>query len=299
MNVKHLDHSISPLLALPVEILDRIYQFALPSQCLAVQKFKDPSFSQAQRPSGIPNLFLVSRQVYRHAAPIFYSQAILNVAPICRSDNPGSSGIRVWSSPLLDRGAGDLDLTFASCNPDYLSKIAVVNIFSGQLTAVDVCSYETLLRWLINRTAVRSIHLSQRLMTRVMRAERVDLYTAVSHANTVHPRPVESTVYIYSSYKQTTWEIFRTANFRRILKQLQLPRLQCYLYSSGTNHDPILDPRWDVRQSDTDERMAVVRQVAEFLDALIAADAQCCRPPDDTTTNRLYQVVFVLKPPLA
>ncbi|KIV96871.1 hypothetical protein PV10_00685 [Exophiala mesophila] len=144
MNVGPLDSSTSPLLALPPEILDRIYQFALPSQFLAVQKFKDPSFSHAQRPSGIPNLFLVSRQVYRHAAPIFYSQAILNVAPICHSDNAGSSGIRAWSSPLFDHGAGDLDLTFASCDPDYLRKIAVVNIFSGQLTAVDYSSFATL-----------------------------------------------------------------------------------------------------------------------------------------------------------
>lgn len=288
--------SISPLLALPLEISDRIYQFALPTQHLAIQKFKDPSFLLAQRPSGIPNLFLVSRQVYRHAAPVFYSQAILNVAPVC-PDTSGSPGLRVWSNPLFDRGAGDLDLTFNSCNPDHLRKIAIVNIFSAQLTAVDVCSYEILLRWLINRTAVRRIHLSQRLMTRVMRSERVDLHTAVSLINTAHPRPVERIVYIHSNHKQTPWESFRASNFKRILKQLQLPRLQCYLYSSGTNHDPILDPRWDVRQSDTDERMGVVHHVAEFLDALMAADTQCSNLSDSTTPDRLYQVVFVLKPP--
>ncbi|OAP58603.1 hypothetical protein AYL99_07693 [Fonsecaea erecta] len=161
---------MTTFLSLPLEIREIIYNLTLPVQQLKVQAFCDQAWSDAEKPAGIPGLLLVNKAVSEEAATVFYSRAVLNIAPLrippYLSHSLGGDGAK------LNLAFG-LDIEFASVPRRHLQRITRSHIYSGQHDAISAEAYEALLRWLVENTAVQTIYLSPRLMTR-LRGARVD-----------------------------------------------------------------------------------------------------------------------------
>ena len=169
------------LLNLPEEIFHQILDLALPTQHLCLQRMIDPVGPHP--PSGIPGVLRVSKALYEHAAPIFYSRAVLDVAPL----RPPSYLFNTLSGPSLRLNLRTgLDILFASCNPSHLALLATVDIWSSQYDAVNAEAYEALLGWLVDNTGVTHIHVSNRLMTRLRKA-RTDLNATWNLASRTPP----------------------------------------------------------------------------------------------------------------
>lgn len=279
------------LLTLPEEILLQILDLAIPVHHLCVQRLTDRKPTSPDSPLGIPGVFLVTKSLYERAAPIFYSRAVLNAAPL----RPPPYLFNTLSGPSLRLNLRTgLDVLFASCKPQHLARIATVNIYSSQNDAINAEAYEALLGWLVDNTGVKYINLSHRLMTR-LRNGRTDLNASFNLA-TVDPRPtLTRTVYIYSRHRRTPWESMRMAELQQALKSRPLPTIQSLILENHSGNDPFLDPRWDVQKSDDDEKLLKMDKVASFLDDLIAADP-ICSTRSASARSCLYHVLFVLEP---
>jgi hypothetical protein len=281
----------SGFLTLPTEILLQILDLVIPVQHLRLQHLIDLPSTTHDSPSGIPSVFFLTKPIYQQAAPIFYSRAVLGIAPL----RPPSYLFKTLSAPSLKLNLRTgLDILFASCNPDHLGRISTVNICSGQADAINAEAYEALLGWLVDNTAVTNIQLSNRLMTR-LRKGRTHLNSSLILTNITPPPAIARTVYIYSRHRRSPWEILRMAELRRALNGRQLPTIQSFLFQKCGDNDPLLDPRWDVRKSDDDERLLKMDKVASFLDGLITADPVHSTQPA-TADPRLCQILFVLEP---
>jgi len=283
------------LLSLPTEVRNLVYEHAVPVRRLAAQEIVDVEWSRAPSEGrAIPGLLFVNKAVYQQTIPIFYSQAILEVTPI----RPPSFIFNALNGPShqLDLAA-PLDPLFSFCPGQHLRWIRTVHVFTGQRDAINAEAYEATLRWLLDHTAVHEIHLSSRLMTRLRRS-RVDLESAFKLTSSMPfaGRPV----YIYSRSARSTWELTRMSELKKALRGRQLPELQIYLFKPDCEHDPLLDPRWDVRNNDDDERLTMVDAVARHLDSfqrnhtalplLMPNGSRPTSSPDEY----LYQVCFVL-----
>ncbi|KEF62247.1 uncharacterized protein A1O9_00219 [Exophiala aquamarina CBS 119918] len=281
------------LIKLPEEILLQILDLAIPVQHLCVQRLTDRMPTSPDSPSGIPGVFLLTKSIYERAVPIFYSRAVLNTAPL----RPPPYLFNTLSGPSLRLNLRTgLDVLFASCNPHHLARIAAVNIYSSQHDAINAEAYEALLGWLVDNTGVKQINLSNRLMTRLRRG-RTDLNAVFNLATATPPPTLTRTIYIYSTHPRTPWESLRMAELQRALKDRHLPTLQSLIFENRSGNDPFLDPRWDVRKSDDDQKLLKVDKVAFFLDDLIAADPMCSTR-SASASRCLYHVLFVVEPSL-
>ena len=154
-------------------------------------------------------------------------------------------------------------------------------------------SYEALLRWLIENTAVQRITLSWRVMTR-LRTLRTNI-TATFNLSMARPRlSLLRTIKICTHSARSMWELTRMREFRRALSGSGLPQVQAYVFEDGGQHDVLLDPRWDVRKTDDDGRKGMMKNIGQWLDVLLAEHR---RPPEPDWRGEiqpwLYQVCFV------
>lgn len=286
----------SPFPNLPLEIVRRILEFSLPVQHLRVQQFVDPSWTQPKGPKGIPSLFFVNKIISEEAAAIFYSRAVLNVAPL----RPPAYlfDTLTTSGPRLDLAFG-LDVAFSFCPRRHLKRLSTAKIYSGQSDAINAEAYEALLRWLIDSTAVRTIYLSQRLMTRLRKA-RTDFDSTLDLCTSAPRLSLIRTIYVYREHPRSQWESTRIVELKRALKGRELPRLQSYVLEEGGGQDALLDPRWDVRKSDEEHRLTTMDRITAWLDPFLGADSLAQTPDDhvpEDTKYDLYQLCFVFKGP--
>ncbi|EXJ73318.1 uncharacterized protein A1O5_03078 [Cladophialophora psammophila CBS 110553] len=249
---------MTSFLNLPPELRQNIYDFSLPVQQLKVQDFYDPGWPDAEKPAGIPSLFFVNKAVSEEAAAAFYSRAVLNVAPLRPASYLFDS--LTGNGPKLNLAFG-LDVKFSSCPRRHLQRITTARIYSGQHDAISAEAYEALLRWLVDNTAVQMIHLSRRLMTRLRRA-RAD--------------------------SNATFDLRAAAT-----SETRLPGIQIYVLEKGGENDALLDPRWDARSSDDNQRRAVMHNISGWLDSLLAGDPAAEQKGRAEDEPRLYQVCFV------
>ncbi|KAK5267807.1 hypothetical protein LTR99_009739 [Exophiala xenobiotica] len=275
----------SAFLETPFEIRSRIYDLAIPPQYLKAQQFMDSDFPPRQGPPGlvasprvIPSLFFVSKSIYQEAAAVFYSRATLLIAPIRPPDYIWNAHNALWNGYKLNT---DLDLlsTFAHYPQQHLKRIQTCRIYSRQSDAINAEAYDSLLRWLANFTSVRTVYLSQRLMTR-LRRWRSDLVAI--HA-------IQS--------PRTQWERSQMSRLRKALKGRQLPDLQAYVLDQYSRSDALLDPRWDARGSDDDERLAMVDHVSTWIDSLLTLDAAGHARLPTQEGQKLYQICFIFDKP--
>lgn len=281
-------------LDLPTEIRQRIFHFAIPTQHLKAQQFLDPSWTSPEGPKGIPSLFCVNKALSEDAAAVFYSRAVLNVAPL----RPPSYIFDTLDTPghRVNLTFG-LDVAFSACPRRHLQRITTSHVYSGQRDVINAEAYEGLLRWLADNTSVQTIFLSQRLMTRIRRA-RADFNATLRLCSLAPNLSLIRTIYIYSEHRRSQWEVTRISELRRALKGRGLPQVQTYLVESGGENDPLLDPRWDARSSDDDDRLANLDKIATWVDHLMAADSvvQQSSQLEGEDKHRLYQVCFVFEP---
>ncbi len=289
----------SAFLETPFEIRSRIYDLAILPQYLKAQQFVDPDFPPRQGPvpssRDIPSLFFVSKSIYHEAAAVFYSRATLLISPIRPPEY-------IWDALSAPRNGyqlnTDLDLhsTFARYPHQHLKRIQTCRIHSGQSDAISAEAYDSLLRWLATFTSVRTVYLSQRLMTR-LRHSRSDLVAIHGICACAPGLSVFRTMYVYSEFRRTPWERSQISRLRKALRGRQLPDLQAYILDQSSRSDALLDPRWDARGSDDDERLAMLDDVSAWIDSLLASDAAGHARPATQEGHKLYQICFVFDKP--
>jgi len=286
----------STFLRLPFEIRNRIYDFAISAQHLKVpeQRFVDPQWHD--KPQGLPGVLLVNKAISQEAIPIFYSRAILNVAPL----HPPEYLFDALNArgPKLDLTLG-LHRIFAPFPAQNLARIDACHIYAGQSKAISAEAFEALVGWLMTRTSLQSINLSSRLMTRLRRA-RTDLVSTHNLHVAASGLSLVRTVYIYSQHARSPWELTQMSRLRSALADRELPVVQAYVWNKNGGEEPFLDPRWDVRHNDDDQRRAKMDQVSTWYDSLLAGDSICqarVGRQTEQTDKRLYQVYFVFEVP--
>ena len=287
---------------LPSEVLDHILDYAISPRRLTGRipcdsEWLDPwegEHGRQPQPWPLPSLFTVNKLLSSHAIAVYYDKAILGAHPV----NPPQ-----FVFDNLRRGisldlASELTVTHRIYHSTSLRRIKRVNIFSGQSDAVIAEGYEASLRWLIENTSVKHIHLSQRLMTRLRRG-RVPfekLFDAF-----LHERALSRTIYLWTKHSPSCWERTRAKEMTKIRGEAP-PLIQMYLYHHGQQADPTLDPRWDVRASDDAKYYELNRPVSSFLDKLAEENTTCRQAMSsweaptvaNVPVDRLYQVCFVL-----
>ncbi|OAL31002.1 hypothetical protein AYO22_01297 [Fonsecaea multimorphosa] len=282
---------MTSFLSLPSEIRQTIYDLSLPAQQLKVQAFYDPAWNNAERPAGIPGLFFVNKAVSEEAAAVFYSRAVLNVAPLRVASYLSHSLPR--GGPKINLAFG-LDVAFSSCPHRHLQRINKSHIYSGQHDAISAEAYEALLRWLVENTAVQTIHLSQRLRAR-LRGARADLNAAFNLHAVAPTLSLLRTIYVYRTHSRSYWELTRMRELRAALNGVELPEIQVYVLEEGGQTDALLDPRWDARKSDDDERRGMIHNISPWFDSLLAAIPAATKGGHAEDDPRLDQVCCVFQ----
>ena len=310
------------LLQLPPEVLHTILNFAIPVRRLCTRPLLDNEFKLSGTSEGreVPALLLVSRKTHTEASTIFYSRAILELAPpktrppasiLTRLDSVHDGSLTL--SPQLDN-------EFSFVAQRTLSMIHRVYVYSDQRHVIEAEAYEALLRWLISRTRVCYIHLSKRLLCRVRKC-RVQMQPA-SLLRSLNPVPSRA-IQIFSSSGRNEWERVQ----RRQAEAALGSSLPWYHVACGFWKDGRLvlqfDARWDARSTDFDEYREQNIILGKFLDrllgevpkqhpseicyrsstgdvrvqaaqneaAILAGCSDDSRPPE----AKLYQVIFVLE----
>ncbi|KIW69128.1 hypothetical protein PV04_05021 [Phialophora macrospora] len=278
----------------PFELRQQIYDLVLSVQHLKVQHISDPAWSEAEKPAGVPSLFMVNKAVSEEAAASFYSRAVLNITPL---RPPAYLFDLLNSNGPKHNLAFELDILFAACPHRHLQRIKTAHVFSSQRDAINAEAYEALLRWLADNTAVQEIHLSHRLMTRLRKA-RTNV-NALSNVHNAAPNlSLLRTIHVYRHDPRSTWELTRMVEIKDALRGARMPILQAYVIEAGGLDDALLDPRWDLRRSSTVEEVdALHKTISAWLDSLLAADDVCKHAeldrPQIGGRSALYQVCFV------
>lgn len=286
-------------LDIPFELRQQVYSLALPAQHLKAQNITDPEWPGAEKPAGIPGLLFVNRAIAEEAAAFFYSHAILNITPTpvrqpsYLFDSLNSNGLK------LNLAFG-LDVTFASYPRRHLQRITIARVFSGQHDVVNAEAYEALLGWLIKNTAVRELHLSYRLMTRIRKARmNIDAISSMCDA-AVNLSPLR-TIHVYGDWPRSAWEFTRMKEIQRALRGAGLPTIQAYVLADRGEHDALLDPRWDLRRSSTADEVDTLSRISIWLDDLLRKDSIVTHTEWDRHHRwigpSLYQICFLFGQP--
>lgn len=280
---------------LPLEVLDHILDYTIPVHRLSGHRPTDPEWSCEVDGTGkqLPSLIVVNRQLSKQATNVFYSKAILEVAPI----KPPLFVLNGLGSGL---STNDLDLTWGvgafhpNCPATNLQCIKTVHMYTGQSDAVTAEGYEATLRLLIRSTSVKNIHLSRMVMNRLRKA-RINVSAALHNLSGQEPELVR-TVYVWTKHPRSFWERTRRKEMSRISGVLP-PSVQVYVYQQGEKIDPVLDPRWDVRSSDDKDFRTMLQPLVNFLDNTAARDpvfTSATRAEKLSGSDHLYQMVLVV-----
>lgn len=282
-------------LDLPSEIRQQIYHASLSPQLLRVQDIREIPRWNLEPLAGIPSLLLVNKAISEEAASVFYSKAVLHVAPLrppsYMFDSLNGKG------PNINLAYG-LDVAFASCPRRHMRRITTACISGAQYDAINAEAYEALLRWLVDYTAVRTVYLSIRLLTR-LRTARTDVDSTSSMCAAASSLSLQRTIYVYAFPSRSKWELTRIDEIKKALRGATLPDIQAYVLEQGTQNDALLDPRWDLRRNSSEDDVEALRSISTWLDSLLAADVvakQAQRDPsreESRRPSRLYQICFV------
>jgi hypothetical protein len=287
---------------LPSEVLDQILARAilipamLRRQRSPLQHREKWEGTPDERHEPLPSLFLVNKKLSQASIARFYDNAVLETEPII----PSKFILDHLNSALSFDLTTNYSLDYAFC--PHLWRIKRVRLLSGQRDAINAEGYEATLRWLVQNTGVQEITLSRRLMLRVRiaRANPESALTALSSLN----GGLSRVVYIWTRHRPCIWERERRAKMTQLLGGTAPPALQMYLYRQDCLMEPFLDPRWDLRKSDTLETRTLTEPITKVLDDMAANNVTCQRahnvwepheggiPP--VMRLRLYQVCFVV-----
>ncbi len=286
---------------LPSEVLDLILDYALPPHRLARQKPSDLEWldyrnRDDKESKPLPSVCAVNKLLSQRALAIFYDKAILEVVPVKPPEFIFEALERGFSFDL----ATELGACHAFCPAAHLRRIKRVHLFSGQSDVVNAEGYEATLRWLIETTSVKDVHLSRLLLTRLRRA-RMDIGPALNAIT--QEAALVRTVYIWTKHCRSYYETLRMAEMARA-KGRAPPSLQMYLYQQGNAMDPVLDPRWAARCSNDNRHHSLFEPLTCLFDRLAGRDTICrlaksswkaptiADPPKDS----LYQICFIFGP---
>ena len=284
------------ILGLPTEVLNQILEHVIPVTRLARHAFLDAQWERhPAEPRSVPSVLFVNKQFHQHAGNIFYSKAILELAPI----KPPSYILNAPGGPdaAMDLAVA-LDIAFASVAPQYLTAIRRVFLYSDQRDAISAEGYESTLRWLIERTGVTTVFLSRRLMTR-LRKFRVDIDLAHDFITRQSKAIPSRIIEVVAIHPRSYWE---TQRMRELVKAQGNIFPTCQYYLSGPGAPVLLDLRWDARNSDDGQMRERRGEVASYIDQ-VAVDnprshgtcdwawAPCCFGEGEKPW--LYQVLFI------
>jgi hypothetical protein len=282
-------------LDLPSEIRRQIYHASLSPQLLRVQDIREIPRWDLEPLAGIPSLLLVNKAISEEAASVFYSKAVLHVAP----PRPPSYLFDSLhgKGPNINLAYG-LDVAFASCPRRHMKRITTACISSAHYDAINAEGYEALLRWLVDYTAVRTVYLSIRLLTR-LRTARTDVDSMSALCAAASSLSLQRTIYVYAYPSRSKWELTRMDEIKKALNGSTLPDIQAYVVEQGRQSDALLDPRWDLRRNSSGDDVEALRSISTWLDSLLAADivtkqAQSAHPQEESRKpSSLYQICFV------
>ena len=284
---------------LPAEVLDQVLEYAVPPQRIARQKPSDLEWldyreGNGQQSQSLPSVCTVNKLLSQRALAIFYDKAILEVVPVKPPQFIFDAIERGFSFDL----ATELGKRYAFCPAAHLRRIKRVHIFSGQSDVINAEGYEATLRWLIDNTSVKDVHLSRLVLTRLRKA-RVDI-GSVLNAITGKAALIR-TVYIWTKHPRSYYENLRMTEMARA-KGRAPPLVQMYFYQEGNAMDPVIDPRWAARCSNDNRHHSLVEPFTSLLDTLAAKDPACRKAKSlwkaplvaGTAIDRLYQICFIV-----
>lgn len=260
------------LLDLPREIRQEIYDAAIPVSRLVPFPLGDAEWSmKTNEARGVPPLIFVCRKLYEEATPIFYSRAILEVAPAQQSDS-------YWDfqaeGRMITHAYRRLMQTFRFYRPEHLHVIRKAHIFSNQSQAINGQCYEALLLWLVDNTSVEEMQMSSRPMTRISGRASFDLPSWKATFVDAEPRTLDSLriVRIWARKGRPPWEYEKIMRLRCKPSDGTLNPIQIYFYVNDQKSNAVdlqLDPRWFTKLSEEPERLAAMEAAAPLIDELM------------------------------
>ncbi|KAJ9662867.1 hypothetical protein H2198_001095 [Neophaeococcomyces mojaviensis] len=258
-------------LSLPSEVRSLIYDYVIPPSRLTPFPLGDTEWSMKTNEARVvPSILFTCREIYNEAVPLFYSRAILEVAPAQAGNNWFS--IRLGSQPNSHSYSHLLN-TFRFCKADHLKLIRRAHIFSNQSYIIDGECYESLLQWLIKHTSTEKIELSARPMTRIRGKVGFDLPSWRSafvdrHFSAQNFR----TIRLWTKAKRLPWEYEHMMRLKCSATDGTLVPMQIYFWSPTDetgNGIMMLDPRWLTRTHDDEEKIAAMNEAAPLIDELM------------------------------
>lgn len=260
------------LLSLPIELRQQIYNHAIPISRLTPFPLGDAEWSmKTTEARGVPAILYASRQIYEEAAPLFYSRAILEVAP-------AQQGYNFWDvqieGRMISHAYSRLMYTFRIYRAEHLRLVRRVHIFSNQTQAINGQCYEALLLWLVEHTSVENIQLSSRPMTRISGKASFDLPSWKAVFSDAVPRDASNLrlVRIWATKGRPPWEYEKIMRLRCKPSNGTLNPIQIYFcvpHGDGNAVDLQLDPRWLTRLSEEPEKVAAMEAAMPMIDRVM------------------------------
>ncbi|KAK5952058.1 hypothetical protein OHC33_006945 [Knufia fluminis] len=261
------------LLDLPSEIRQQIYDHAIPVCRLAPFPYLDSEWSmKTSEHRGVPGLLFTCRKLYEEVAPVFYTRAILEVAP-AQQGHMWFNVEHLSTKRVTPYSYTRVVSTFRIYRAEHLKLVRKAHIFSNQADVIDGSCYESLLEWLVECTGIEHIQLSSRPMTRIRGGAGFDLgeWRATFLDDRLNRKDIR-TVRIWTQAKRTSWEHEKMMRLRCKATDGILSPMQIYFWSSteGGGGSLQLDPRWLTRVNDEPEKIQTLEEAAPLIDRLLA-----------------------------
>lgn len=290
------------LLDLPVEIRRQVYDSVIPASRLVPFPLGDSEWSmKTNEARGAPPIIFACRKIYEETTPLFYSRAILEVAPAQQSNSYWDFQLE---GKMVSHAYGRLIQTFRFYRPEHLRLIRKVHIFSNQSQAINGQCYEALLLWLIDNTSAEDIQISARPMTRISGKAIFDLPSWRATFLEPEPRTRENLriVRIWTRKGRPPWEHEKMMRLRCKPSDGTLNPIQIYFCVNDKQNgmkDLQLDPRWLTKLSEEPEKVVVMEAAAPMIDCLMESVLQGKEAQDYKDNSRhlkgdawLYQMVL-------
>lgn len=250
----------------------------------------------------MPPIIFASRKIYEDTAPLFYSRAILEVAPAQQSYS-------YWDfqteGKMVSHAYGRLIHTFRFYRPEHLRLIRRVHVFSNQTQAINGQCYEALLLWLVEHTSVEDIQISSRPMTRISGKAIFDLPSWRAAFFDAGPLNAESLriVRIWTKKGRPPWEYEKMMRLRCKPSDGTLNPIQIYFCVADKQSkamDLQLDPRWLTKLSEEPEKVAAMEAAVPMIDRVMYDVLQGKEAQDYKDNTRhfvgdawLYQMILI------
>lgn len=291
------------LLGLPTEIRQQIYNFLIPVSRLVPFPLGDSEWSmKTDEARGVPSVIFACRKIYEEATPLFYSRAILEVAPAQQSNSYWDLHME---GKMVSHAYSRLIQTFRFYRPEHLRLIRRVHVFSNQSQAINGQCYEALLLWLVDNTSVEHIQISARPMTRISGQATFDLpswRTTFVDCGPRYPGNLRI-VRIWTRKGRPPWEHEKMMRLRCKPTDGTLNPIQIYFRVTDQRSelaDLQLDPRWLTKLSEEPAKVAAMEAAAPMIDRLMLDVLQGREAQDYKDNSRhfegdawLYQMILV------